>query len=51
LNVEVTPGVEVDEIAVEPAGPVPLRPGETYALHVIGYKDGKSVGDITSLAI
>ena len=26
-----------------------MRPGETYDLKAIGYKDGKSVGDITGL--
>jgi hypothetical protein len=48
LTVDVTADVEVDKIAIEP-GIVPMRPGETYDLHVIGYKDGKSVGDITGL--
>ena len=26
-----------------------MRPGETYDLHAIGYKNGQSVGDITGL--
>ena len=26
-----------------------MRPGETYPLTAIGYKDGQSVGDITGL--
>ena len=48
LNVVVTADVEIDKIAVEPAI-VPLRPGETYELKAVGYKDGKSAGDITGL--
>ena len=40
--------MEIDKIAIEP-GNVPLRPGETYDLKAIGYKDGRSVGDITGL--
>ena len=48
LKVDVTADVEIDKIAVEP-GDVPLRPGETYPLKAIGYKDGRSVGDITGL--
>ena len=48
LKVDVTADVEIDKIAIEP-GNVPLRPGETYDLKAIGYKDGKSVGDITGL--
>ena len=48
LTVVVTPDVEIDEIAVEP-GDVPMRPGETHELRAIGYKDGKSAGDITGL--
>jgi hypothetical protein len=48
LKVDVTADVEVDKIAIEP-GSIPMRPGENFDLHVIGYKDGKSVGDITGL--
>ena len=48
LEVTVTPDVEIDKIAVEP-GSFTLRPGETYPLKVVGYKDGRSVGDITGL--
>jgi hypothetical protein len=48
LKVDVSADVDIDKIAVEP-GNVPLRPGETYGLTAIGYKDGKSVGDITGL--
>ncbi len=48
LTVVVTPDVEIDEIAVEPRD-LPMRPGETHELRAIGYKDGKSAGDITGL--
>lgn len=48
LKVDVTAEVEIDKIVVEP-GDVPLRPGETYTLKAIGYKDGRNVGDITGL--
>ena len=48
LKVDVSAEVEIDRIAIEP-GSVPLRPGETYELHAIGYKEGKSVGEITGL--
>jgi len=48
LKVEVSATVEIDKIVIEP-GNVPLRPGETYELKATGYKDGRSVGDITGL--
>jgi hypothetical protein len=48
LVVDVTADVEVDKIAIDP-GNLQLRPGENYGLRVIGYKDGKPVGDITGL--
>ncbi len=48
LDVVVTPDVEIDKIAVEP-GSFTLKPGETYPLKVMGYKDGRSVGYITDL--
>ena len=48
LTVVVTPDVEIDEIAVE-LWNLPMRPGETHELRAIGYKDGKSAGDITGL--
>ena len=48
LKVDVSAEVEIDKIAIEP-GNVPLRPGEVYELKAIGYKDGRSVGDITGL--
>ncbi|MGO9109380.1 MAG: Ig domain-containing protein [Thermoguttaceae bacterium] len=48
LTVDVSAEVEIDKITVEPGNAL-LRPGETYELRAIGYKDGKSVGDITGL--
>lgn len=48
LKADVTAEVEIDKIAIEPSI-VPLRPGEVYELKAIGYKDGRSVGDITGL--
>ena len=48
LEVEVLADVDIDRIAIEPANPT-LRPGESYDLHAIGYKNGQSVGDITGL--
>ena len=48
LDAEVTADVDIDRIAIEP-GSAALRPGETYDLHAIGYKNGQSVGDITAL--
>lgn len=48
LDAEVTADVDVDRIAIEP-GSAALRPGETYDLHAIGYKNGQSAGDITAL--
>ncbi len=48
LEVEVLADVDIDKIAIEPGGAV-LRPGETYELHAIGYKNGQSIGDITGL--
>jgi hypothetical protein len=48
LDVEVLADVDIDRIAIEP-GSAALRPGETYDLRAIGYKNGQSVGDITGL--
>ncbi len=48
LEVEVLADVDIDRIAIEP-GSAALRPGETYDLHAIGYKNGQSIGDITGL--
>ena len=49
LEVEVTAGLDVDEIRIAPA-PITMLPGETVALDAVGYKGGKSVGIITRLA-
>ncbi len=48
LDVEVSADVDIDRIAIEP-GSAALRPGESYDLRTIGYKNGQSVGDITAL--
>jgi hypothetical protein len=48
LDVEVLADVDIDKIVIEPGSAV-LRPGETYDLHAIGYKNGQSIGDITGL--
>jgi hypothetical protein len=49
LGVTVTQGIDADEIRVVPT-PIILLRGETVALGVIGYKAGKSIGNITGLA-
>jgi hypothetical protein len=48
LDAEVLADVDIDTIAIEP-GIVSAVPGETFDLHVKGYKNGQSVGDITGL--
>lgn len=48
LIAEVTEQLDVDQIRIAPA-PITLLPGETVAMDVIGYKNGKSVGVITGL--
>lgn len=47
LDVEVTSSLDVDEIWIAPAI-ANLIVGESIGLQAIGYKSGKSVGDITS---
>lgn len=49
LGVEVTAALEVDQLRIAPA-PITMLPGETVAMDVVGYKDGKSVGIITGMA-
>ena len=48
LGAEVLGAVDVDRLVIEPS-PLMMRPGETFGLKAIGYKSGKSVGDITGL--
>ena len=48
LEVEVLADVDIDKIAIDP-GSATLPPGESHELHVIGYKNGQSIGDITGL--
>ena len=48
LAVEVTGGVDADELRIEPAPLVLLR-GETVPLRAIGYKNGKSIGSLGEL--
>ena len=49
LGVTVTQGIDADEIRVVPAPLVLLR-NETVGLGIVGYKAGKSIGDITGMA-
>ena len=48
LGVEVTAAVDADDLRIEPV-PVVLLRGETVPLHAIGYKNGKSIGDLAGL--
>ncbi len=48
LDATVTADIEADEIRVAPA-PIVMLPNETIPLGVIGYKGGKSIGDITGI--
>jgi len=49
LGVEVTAGVELDEIRLRPA-PLGILPGETIGMEAVGYRGGRSVGVLTSMA-
>ena len=46
LEAVVSAGVEADEIRAVPAA-MTLLPGETMPIHAIGYKNGKSIGDVS----
>lgn len=48
LEVEVTAGLDMDELRLAP-DPVTIQPGETCALEVRAYRNGKSVGVINGL--
>ena len=48
LGVEVTAAVDADELRVDPTSLELLR-GETVGLRVIGYKNGKSIGNLGEL--
>ena len=48
LSVLVTANVDVDQLMVEPQA-AELLPNEQIGLKVVGYKDGKSVGNIAGL--
>ena len=48
LKAEVLGEVDIDKLVIDPS-PVVARPGETFELKAIGYKNGKSIGDITAL--
>jgi hypothetical protein len=48
LKAEVLGEVDIDKLVIDPS-PMVARPGETYELKAIGYKNGKSIGDITAL--
>jgi hypothetical protein len=48
-TIEVSEGVDIDKLAVEPADGVTILPGENAPLRAVGYKAGKSIGDITNL--
>jgi hypothetical protein len=49
LKAEVLAGVDIDRLAIDPSAVI-MRPGETSGLKAIGYKNGKSVGDLTGLS-
>jgi len=48
LECEVTAEVDIDQLRISPA-PVTILPGETFGLGATGYKQGKSVGDLSGL--
>jgi len=49
LAVTVTPTADPDQIRIDPA-PLYLEPGESYPLKVYGYKQNKSIGDLSGLS-